>query len=242
MRWATILAALGLSLVVHVGMGYGAYRMPKPTMKKSYMVKVGSHKKKAEEKKEDPAKDEPPPPPPKPVETPRHAPPKPKAAPENTPPPKAAPNPVAAAHPALAALPDLGISMGGGSGPGIAVPVGPVGDGPGAGPATTGDAPKALAPKEDCTEALVKPKPLGGIQQGTYTEQARAAGVEGRVKIEVQIDASGAVTGGRIISGVGYGLDESALAAAKRSKYTSGTRCGKPVAATLIIAMRFALE
>jgi protein TonB len=96
--------------------------------------------------------------------------------------------------------------------------------------------------KEDCTEALVKPKPVGAVQQGTYTEQARAAGVEGKVRIQLQIDASGAVTGGSVLSGLGYGLDESALAAAKRSKFTFGTKCGKPVAATLIVAMRFALE
>lgn len=45
----------------------------------------------------------------------------------------------------------------------------------------------------------------------------------------------------RIGAGLGYGLDEAALEAAKRAAFEPATRCGKPVSATFVIAMRFSL-
>jgi protein TonB len=193
--------------------------------------------------------------PPKPVEAPKELlePPKearapartkaaatPKAAPAEAPPPVAA-----AATPSLAALPDLGVELGNFGGPGgLAIPAG---GGPSSAPTASVKAapaaPKLLAPKPaeaECSEPLVKPKPKS-ISQPGYTSAAREANVEGRVRVEVSVDAQGHVTGARLLAGLGYGLDEVALEAARRASFEPGTRCGKAVSATFVIAMRFSL-
>jgi protein TonB len=76
---------------------------------------------------------------------------------------------------------------------------------------------------------------------GQYTDEARSANVEGVVKLEVRIDANGDVVDARVISGLGHGLDQSALAAAKRWKFNPATKCGKPVESKYVFNMRFQL-
>lgn len=154
-------------------------------------------------------------------------------------------SPQSQAAAALDALPDFGIALSGGTGGpgGIAVPVGGGNTQPVSSdtqPKTA--APKVLAPKpkDECDEPLVKPKPKG-VPSPAYTSAAREANVEGKVRVEVSVGADGSVTSARVISGLGYGLDEAALAAARRATFEPATRCGKPVAATFVIAMRFSL-
>lgn len=142
------------------------------------------------------------------------------------------------------ALPDFGLTLGNGGPGGMAIPqgAGPIAASP---PSATAKvlAPKALAPKpadDACSDPLVKPRPKS-ISQPAYTSSAREANVEGKVRVEVSVDADGHVTGARLLAGLGYGLDEAALEAAKRAAFEPGTRCGKPVSATFVIAMRFSL-
>lgn len=195
--------------------------------------------------------------PPKPVEPARvtepdanAAKPKPAAAKAKVAPPDAKP---AAAPPpsqanqttaALDALPDFGINLSGTSGgTGMAVPPGGYQAGSGAPAAQpTSAAPKPLAPKpvDECSEPVVKPKPKG-VPSPAYTSAAREANVEGKVRVQVTVGPDGSVTSAQVISGLGHGLDEAALAAAKRATFEPGTRCGKPVTATFVIAMRFSL-
>jgi protein TonB len=240
MRWQSW--AILLSVVVHGGIAAGIAAIPKDAGRKSSLVSVVEKKKKKDEKKDEPKEDEPPPPPPKPIEAPKPKP-KPKAPPvESAPPPPAptAPSPVAAAHPQLAALPDLGISLAGGpGGVGISVPVGP-----GVEPAATAAAavrPEASAVKpkllEGCTEPEVKPKSVP-VAQGGIIAAAQSAGIEGRLKLELQIDESGNVTSARVITGLGGAIDEAALAAAKRVKVSPITKCGKPIAGRLTWGLR----
>lgn len=164
------------------------------------------------------------------------------AKPAAAPPPTTPQSPAAAA---LDALPDFGIHLTGGTGgTGFAVPQGN-GQGPVAAAAAAqpkAQAPKALAPKpaDECTEPPVKPKPKG-VPSPAYTSAAREANVEGKVRVQVTVAPDGTVTGAQVLSGLGYGLDEAALAAARRATFEPGTRCGKPVTATFVIAMRFAL-
>ena len=125
-----------------------------------------------------------------------------------------------------------------GAGVGIAVPTGPGGAAPPAA-AKAADAPKAAArPKDECTEAPVKPKLLGGIaQEGIRAAAQAAGGVEGRIRLEILVDENGNVTSVRVMAGLGGAIDAAALAAAKRVKVTASTRCGKPVAGRLVIAI-----
>jgi protein TonB len=61
------------------------------------------------------------------------------------------------------------------------------------------------------------------------------------VRAEVLVNESGEVTSVRLLGGLGFGLDEAAMAAARRWRFSPATRCNKPVAAPFVIAMRFVL-
>jgi protein TonB len=172
---------------------------------------------------------------PKPVEpTPVPAP---KAAPHRSAPPPPAPVAAPVAPPA----PDFGFVMGAGGGPGgIAIPTGPP-------PAPVAKAPPAhkilaaaAAPEGGCEDAEVKPKATS-MPHPAYTDEARAAAIEGKVRVELSIDANGQVTDARVIEGLGSGLDEAAVAALRGATFSPATKCGKPVATTFVVAIRFAL-
>ncbi len=245
MRWVKVgyVAGALASVAVHVAAfgGLSVMKKPEPGTQR-VAVMMSSAKKKQRVK---------PPEPPKPVEAPKELLQHPLAAPKAAPPPVAAPppDPIAAAHPGLAAMPDFGISLSGAAGPGgggIAVPMGG-----GAAPVAAAAVHKekvfgnaaerpTVGASDDCQEDLVKAKPQGFVQP-TYTDDARAAGIEGRVRVEITVDSSGAVLGTKIVSGLGHGLDESAVAAAKRMSFNAATRCGKAVQSTFVISMRFVL-
>ena len=80
----------------------------------------------------------------------------------------------------------------------------------------------------------MKPKPIT-ILQPAYTDDARGAQIEGKVRIEITVGADGNVTAARVLEGLGHGLDEAALEAARGVDVRAGTRCGKPVATTFVI-------
>jgi protein TonB len=164
------------------------------------------------------------------------------------------PEPAAQPHAALNAMPDFGISMSGmagpgGSGIGVGIPVGP-GGGNSVGVSKLTAAPpkeksfgtvkEAMQVDSPCTEEVLKPKPQG-FSQPVYTDDARSAEVEGRVKVKLTVDAQGNVTDAQILAGLGHGLDESSIATARRIKFTPGTACGKPVGSSFVITFRFAL-
>lgn len=187
-----------------------------------------------------------PPPPPLPAkDEPRRVEAKAKVAAPKPAPAAAEPPPVAAAAaPAGDALPDFGLALtGGGGGGGLAVPVGNARSAP----VSSAQAPvakKVLAPAptsaDACSEPPVKAKALT-LSQPAFTREAREANVSGKVRVEVTVDANGHVTSARVLEGLGYGLDEAALAAARAATFEASTRCGKPVSSTFVIGMRFSL-
>ena len=230
------------TVMIHVAAFGGLNAMKKPEPEKHLVaVMVSAPKPKHKAK---------PPEPPKPVEAPKELLQHPTVQRAAPPPPAAAPppDPVAASHPALAAMPDFGINLSGGlggPGGGIAVPMG------------GGQAPSSVQPKAkekvlgaaaerpavaggDCAEDLVKAKASGFVKP-TYTDDARAAGIEGRVRVEVSLDETGKVVSARVVSGLGHGLDESAIDAAKRMAFSAATRCGSAVKSTFVVSMRFVL-
>jgi protein TonB len=233
------LAAGAATVTIHVAAFGGLNAMKKPDPAKHMVAVMVSAPKPKKAKPE----------PPKPVEAPKEMLERPTAARRPAAPapaPAPAPDPVAAAHPALAALPDFGISMNGGpGGGGIAVPMG------GAAPPPQAEAPKKekvfgstgekpAAAGDGCDEDLVKAKAQGFVKP-TYSDDARAAGIEGRVRVEISIDETGHVVSAKIVSGLGHGLDESAIDAAKRMTFTPATKCGTAVKSTFLISIRFGL-
>ncbi|MCU0683483.1 MAG: TonB family protein [Polyangiaceae bacterium] len=61
------------------------------------------------------------------------------------------------------------------------------------------------------------------------------------MRVELSVDERGRITSARVLQGLGHGLDEAALEAARRARFEPATRCGKAVAATFVVGMRFAL-
>jgi protein TonB len=223
-----------LSVIAH---GALAFAVGEIRAAKSYEVTAIQVAETKQAKKPEPAKVEPEPEPEK--KRPRVSANKPAPLPAPTP---EAPPPESA--PALDALPDFGVSLSGGvQGTGMALPAGSPA---GARKAQSSRSVKRLAAAAPalegggCDEPLVKPKPRS-VPQPSYTAEARAAAVEGRVRVQLTVDETGRVTNVRILAGLGHGLDEAALAAARQASFEPATRCGKPSSATFTISMRFTL-
>jgi protein TonB len=227
------------SFLAHGALALGVVSIKGARAKEVVAISMVETKKpaKVEEKAPEAPKETPPP------ETPKaKAASRPKAEAPAPAPPPAAEAPVAAAD--LPSAPDFGLTLGGGvgGGPGLAVA---------AGAGRRADAPKqeqvtkkvlaAPAPQKDaCTEAIHKAKVLS-ITQPSYTSEARAAQAAGRVRVEVTVDATGRVASARVLEGLGFGLDEAALAAARAATFEPGTKCGTPTSSTFVIAIRFTL-
>ena len=74
-----------------------------------------------------------------------------------------------------------------------------------------------------------------------YTDQARAARIQGAVHLAVLIDETGSITATVMFLGLGYGLDEEALRAARKVKFKPATINGKPVPFWQMMAVEFNL-
>jgi TonB family protein len=83
-------------------------------------------------------------------------------------------------------------------------------------------------------EILYKPKPA-------YTAEARQKKIEGEVLLQVVFSASGNVEIGRIVKGLGYGLDGSAEAAARAIRFRPAQRNGQAVDSSAIVHIVFEL-
>jgi TonB family protein len=115
--------------------------------------------------------------------------------------------------------PGSGGGMGGGSGGGIGSGVGPYVVGGGVKP----------------PQALYQPLPA-------YTEEARKARTEGIVLIQAVIRRDGSVDSFKILRGLGYGLDESAInTIATKWRFRPGTMNGTPVDVQANIEVSFRL-
>jgi TonB family protein len=83
-------------------------------------------------------------------------------------------------------------------------------------------------------EILVKPRPA-------YTEEARRLGIEGEVLLEVLFQATGEARVLRTIRGLGHGLDENAIAAARAIQFRAAKRGDAAVDSTAVVHIVFQL-
>lgn len=182
-------------------------------------------------------------------------PPEKKAEPEPPPPPKAppprrpspvseleeAPSPDVDTDTSFSNVPDFGLALSGGVdiGGGIAVPVNRS--------SRRMEPPRAVkqltaAPERTtsgvCPKAPSKPRPLS-VPRPEYPEQARQAGVEGKVRLVLTVATSGDVTDVRVLQSLGHGIDAAAIAAAQRARFEPARACGRAAVGTFTIAMRF---
>jgi protein TonB len=238
----------GGSIAIHVAFAAVTLALPKQERTEAIAIELADIKKKSAPPKPPPP---PLPPPPPPQEKPKPPPPRPASQAQA----KVAPEPakVEAASP----LPEVGADGfadlggvalgggGGGDGVAFAAAVAPQGPSPlaraAAKPKATTRRVEELAPAaaETCHEAVVRPK-AKATHKAEYTMKAREAEIEGDVLLEVTVDETGKVLSVRLVRGLGYGLDESAKAAAMATSFDAATLCGRPVIGT--VKMRFTFE
>lgn len=101
-------------------------------------------------------------------------------------------------------------------------------------PAKSAPVHHAAKPSIQPVRILVKPNPA-------YTAEARAHKIEGNVILEVIFTANGTVDVLRVVRGLGYGLDQSAISAARRIRFRPERVDGKPVDARARLRIVFRL-
>jgi TonB family protein len=72
-----------------------------------------------------------------------------------------------------------------------------------------------------------------------YTEAARKAKVSENVLINLYVDTHGNPTHIRVIRGLGLGIDEKAIEAARQYKFKPGMKAGRPVIVELNLTVNF---
>lgn len=75
-----------------------------------------------------------------------------------------------------------------------------------------------------------------------YPPEARKAGIQGRVVMDLLIDGIGTVRQATLVSGPGYGLDEAALEAVKKFRFRPARVQDQAVAVRIRYAYQFVLE
>jgi TonB family protein len=89
-------------------------------------------------------------------------------------------------------------------------------------------------PPSTAAQILAKPRPA-------YTDEARRLEIEGEVQLEVVFGASGEVHILRVVRGLGHGLDENAVIAAKAIRFLPAKRDGHTVDSTATVYIIFQL-
>lgn len=79
---------------------------------------------------------------------------------------------------------------------------------------------------------MVKPK---------YTEEARSSKIVGKVTLSVEFRADGRIGDIRIVHGLGYGLDENAISAARLLAFRPALSNGVPVSTRAKVEFTFNL-
>lgn len=100
----------------------------------------------------------------------------------------------------------------------------------------------AQEPGPDELPPLVKEPALVQFVPAPYPESARAAGLEGQVILLLEIDVAGQVTRAEVLQGVGGGLDEAALDAAKSLVFSPAEDAAGPVPVAIEFAYGFVLD
>jgi protein TonB len=98
---------------------------------------------------------------------------------------------------------------------------------------------RATAAPDAPADAL--PSPVAGNPAPAYPATARRAGVEGQVVVRARVTAEGTVHEVQLRRGAHPLLDEAALDAVERWRFTPALRDGRPVAVWANVPIRFYL-
>jgi periplasmic protein TonB len=116
--------------------------------------------------------------------------------------------------------------------------------------------PKALGEKVDPNEpwgigfvgggvyravgGVTAPQPLYKVEP-EYSEEARKAKLQGTVVLYVEVDPAGRAINSKVIRSLGLGLDEKAIEAIRKWRFTPGLKDDKPVTVASEIEIDFRL-
>lgn len=89
----------------------------------------------------------------------------------------------------------------------------------------------------------IRPEPIGGMQsiyaRLNYTDEAKEKGIKGEVLIRAFIDENGVVRKTQLLKGLGYGLDQSAANAIKKTRFKPGKQKGINLKVQMDISIAF---
>jgi len=130
-----------------------------------------------------------------------------------------------------------GPGAGGGVGTGTGVGVGE-GNGSGIGPGSGG----GYGGGPYRPGSGVEPPRIRREVKPSYTEEARRAGVEGEVVLEIVVRSDGSVADVRVLRRLGSGLDERAIDAVRQWRFDPALRQGTPVDVVVEVSVEFKLR
>jgi protein TonB len=182
-----------------------------------------------------------------PLAPPREAPPPPAPTAEPPPPPPNEPPPEDAAPPAKAPV-RIGVSLSSSTTGGVAAPAGNTlyGELPREAPAPSEVKPYRSDRYVPPTQVTVLPRAEGGCYETSpedYPEDAPRLQLEGRVRVALTIDETGAIVEARLDEEPGHGFGAAALAALKRHgcRFAPARKGGEAVATRVVFTYRFQL-
>ncbi len=114
-------------------------------------------------------------------------------------------------------------------------------------PPAPGTKAESASEKDDYFVVVEDMPQLKGGMEGlmnniTYPEQARKAGIEGRVIVQFIVNEQGQVENPQIIKGIGAGADEEALRVVKQAEFTPGEQRGQAVRVQYSLPVVFKLQ
>ena len=74
------------------------------------------------------------------------------------------------------------------------------------------------------------------------TDEARDAGLEGSIQLELRVREDGTAHGIKVVRGLGMGLDERAVEAVRQWRFEPASKAGRPVEMPMRVRVRFALS
>jgi TonB family protein len=91
-------------------------------------------------------------------------------------------------------------------------------------------------------KAVMLPVSIQEKPNPVYTAEARKLHVEGEVLLQVMFTATGQVKVLRVLHGLGFGLDEAAVRAAEKIRFSPAQREGQAVDSTATLHIVFQLS
>jgi TonB family protein len=101
--------------------------------------------------------------------------------------------------------------------------------------------PRAAEPKSVKKDSNLQPIEITYKPRPAYTPEALRQRVEGEVLLDVIFTASGSLRINRVVKGLGYGLDDMALAAAQHIRFRPARRDGQPYDCAALVRIVFEL-